>query len=193
MSPLTLPRRQKNDVYRSREHLTKGEVYRLIESAGSRGRHKVRDRTLLLLMFRHGLRAGEAVILRWDAVLWDEEELIIHRLKRGVPGWHQLQPNELEALKELKGEQYSGNYLFCSERGEHLTPKAVSRIVENAGKLANLPLPVHPHMLRHACGFYLGDQGQPTKDIQGWLGHKSISNTVKYVADNPARYERFRW
>lgn len=187
-----MPVRQPNDVYRSREYLTRAEVDRLIEAAGSRGRHKLRDRTLLLLMFRHGLRSGEACILRWDAVMLEEQEIVIHRLKRGVPGRHRLQPDELEALMKLK-KQTKGYYLFSSERGEHLTPKAIAKIIYYAGEVANLPLPVHPHMLRHSCGYYLGDQGQPTRAIQGWLGHKKIGNTARYVADNPGWYERFVW
>lgn len=84
------PVRAKNEVYRSREHLTLEEVTRLIEAAGERGRHRLRDRTLLLLMFRHGLRAGEAAGLRWDAIMFDAGAISIKRLKRGEGGVHRL-------------------------------------------------------------------------------------------------------
>ena len=97
------PVRAKNEVYRSREHLTLEEVTRLIESAGERGRHRLRDRTLLLLMFRHGLRAGEAVALRWDAIMFDAGAISIRRLKRGESGVHRLQEDELKALAEENG------------------------------------------------------------------------------------------
>jgi integrase len=62
------PRRRPNRALRSREYLTPDEVERLLAAAGQRGRHDARDRTLLLMMFRHGLRVSEAVSLRWDQV-----------------------------------------------------------------------------------------------------------------------------
>jgi type 1 fimbriae regulatory protein FimB/type 1 fimbriae regulatory protein FimE len=187
------PGRKKNRDYRSREHLTPQEVHRLIEAAGERGRHRLRDRALLLLMFRHGLRAGEACLLKWDAVMVDERSISITRLKGSESGVHRLQPDELEVLQRLR-EQYPGNYyLFVGERGEKLTTGAIAKIIQRAGELANLPLPVHPHMLRHSCGYYLAEQGLPTRDIQEYLGHKNIQHTVRYTAANPARFDRIQW
>jgi type 1 fimbriae regulatory protein FimB len=55
---------------------------------------------------------------------------------------------------------------------------------------ASLPLLAHPHMLRHACGFALGDQGADTRLIQDYLGHRNIQHTVRYTATNPARFEK---
>jgi integrase len=48
-------------------------------------------------------------------------------------------------------------------------------------------------MLRHSCGYYLAEQGLPTRDIQAYLGHKNIQHTVKYTAANPARFDRIQW
>jgi type 1 fimbriae regulatory protein FimB len=53
-----------------------------------------------------------------------------------------------------------------------------------------MPLLAHPHMLRHACGFALADQGADTRLIQDYLGHRNIQHTVKYTATNPARFEK---
>ena len=145
------PVRAKNEVYRSREHLNLEEVTRLIEAAGERSRHRLGDRTLLLLMFRHGLRAGEAVILRWDAVMFDAGAISIKRLKRGESGVHRLQEDELKALGELREKYPESFYLFTSEQGANLSTDAISKIVDRAEKLAQLPLPVHPHMLRPDC------------------------------------------
>jgi integrase len=187
------PGRQANSVYRSREHLTPAEVHRLIAAAGERGRHRLRDRILLLLMFRHGLRTSEACLLKWDAVMFDQRSIVIVRLKGSTSGIHRLQPDEVDALTQLK-ERYPGHYsLFINERGEKLTPGAIAKIVERTGQLANLPLPVHPHMLRHSCGYYLAEQGLPTRDIQEYLGHKYIQHTVRYTAANPARFDRIQW
>ena len=188
---LTL-KREKNLVYRSREYLTPAEVQRLIEAAGQRGRHRLRDRTLLLLMFRHGLRAGEACLLKWDAIMFDTGTISITRLKGSMSGVHRLQVDELEALTQLK-QTYSGYAVFANERGSQLTPAAIAKIVNRSGELADLPLPVHPHMLRHSCGYYLAEQGLPTRDIQEYLGHRNIQHTVRYTAANPARFDRIRW
>jgi integrase len=186
-------KREKNLIYRSREYLTPAEVQRLIEAAGTRGRHPLRDRTLLLLMFRHGLRAGEACRLKWDAIMFDARSVSITRLKRGVDGVHRLQEDEIQALRQLK-ERYSDSFqVFINERGSSLTTGAIAKIIERSGELADLPLPAHPHMLRHSCGYYLADQGLPTRDIQEYLGHKNIQHTVRYTAANPARFDRIQW
>jgi integrase len=192
-TPTIAPGRKKNRDYRSREHLTPQEVQRLIEAAGERGRYRLRDRTLLLLMFRHGLRAGEACLLKWDAVMMDERNISITRLKGSESGIHRLQPDEMEALTQLKAQQADSYHLFVGERGQKLSTGAIAKIIQRAGELADLPLPVHPHMLRHSCGYYLAEQGLPTRDIQEYLGHKNIQHTVRYTAANPARFDRIQW
>jgi integrase len=188
-----MPRREKNKVYRSREYLTPIEVHRLIDAAGQRGRHPLRDRTLLLLMFRHGLRAGEVCLLKWDAIMFDIRSISISRLKGSVSSSHRLQEDEMESLMLLK-QRYSNRFqVFVNERGEQLTTGAIAKIIERSAALLDLPLSVHPHMLRHSCGYYLAEQGLPTRDIQEYLGHRNIQNTVRYTAANPARFDRIQW
>jgi integrase len=186
-------KREKNQVYRSREYLTPAEVHRLIEAAGNRGRHPLRDRALLLLMFRHGLRAGEACRLKWDAVMVDARTISITRLKRGQDGVHRLQADEIQALTQLRQHYADSFQVFVNERRMQLTTGAIAKIIDRAGELAELPLPAHPHMLRHSCGYYLAEQGLPTRDIQEYLGHKNIQHTVRYTAANPARFDRIVW
>lgn len=193
MSKPLAPTRQKNQVYRSREYLTPSEAYRLIRIAGERGRYRLRDRTLLLLMFRHGLRVSEACLLKWDAVMFDEKKIVITRLKGSDNGIHRLQPDEVEALLQLKERNSGHSYVFVGKHGKKLTTGAIAKMMMRTGKLAELPLPVHPHMLRHSCGYYLAEQGLPTRDIQAYLGHKNIQHTVKYTAANPERFDRIQW
>ena len=50
------------------------------------------------------------------------------------------------------------------------------------GVAAGLPLPVHPHMLRHATGYHLANKGRDTRTIQAYLGHRNIQHTVRYTA-----------
>jgi type 1 fimbriae regulatory protein FimB/type 1 fimbriae regulatory protein FimE len=184
--------RSPNRHYRSREYLTPDEVKQLIDVAELRGRYPVRDKALLLMMFRHGLRATEASRMKWDAVMLSSRSVWVERVKNSVSGTHPLQEDEAELLQEMKGKS-TGNFVFKGERGERLSEGAISKIVERCGELAELPMPVHPHMLRHSCGYYLAEQGIPTRDIQEYLGHRNIQNTVKYTAGNPARFNRIVW
>lgn len=192
-NPKLVVRRGLNSEYRSREYLTIDEVELLLIAADCRGRHKTRDRCLLLLMFRHGLRASEASMLRWDAVMWEESSIQIQRLKGSESGSHPLQADEVEVLQRLRAEYPTSRYLFVSERGGVLSRMAIHRIVQRCGELAKLPLPVHPHMLRHSCGYYLANQGIDTRLIQDWLGHSNIQHTVRYTKLNPARFKEIKW
>lgn len=185
-------RRGKNIEYRSREYLTADEMQQLMTAAGNRGRHRLRDRTLLLLMYRHGLRASETASLRWDAVLMDDGLIDITRVKGSKSGVHPLKLDELEALAELK-MLASGQYLFPSERSPHITPYGIASLLKRCGELAGLPFKVHPHMLRHACGYYLANKGFDTRLIQEWLGHRDIKNTERYTALNVERFKEIQW
>jgi type 1 fimbriae regulatory protein FimB/type 1 fimbriae regulatory protein FimE len=131
--------------------------------------------------------------MKWDAVMFDEKKIFITRLKGSDSGIHRLQPDELEALLQLKEQNSGHSHVFVGKHGKQLTTGAIAKIMMRSGKLAELPLPVHPHMLRHSCGYYLAEQGLPTRDIQAYLGHKNIQHTVKYTAANPARFDRIQW
>ena len=84
-----LPRRKPNAEYRSREHLTEREVERLIEAMKA-NRWGRRDATMVLMAFRHGLRASELVDLRWDQVDLEHALLHVRKLKNGSPATHPL-------------------------------------------------------------------------------------------------------
>lgn len=187
------PKREKNEAYRSREYLEADEVYTLIEAAGKRGRHKERDRCLLLLMFRHGLRAQEAANLKWDAVMLKSKVLCVNRLKGSKSGNHPLQPDELEAVIAVKNLYPESIFVFAGERGKQLSVDAIEKIVTRAATSVGIQIKVHPHMLRHSCGFFMANKGTPTRDIQDWLGHASIHNTVIYTAQNSKRFDKLDW
>ena len=82
-------------------------------------------------------------------------------------------------------------YVFVTERKGPLTTSAVRKIIARAGELAGLGFPVHPHMLRHACGFKLANDGHDTRAIQHYLGHKNIQHTVRYTELAPDRFNGF--
>ena len=184
-----VPSRPRNSDVRSREHLTEDEVDALVKAAGSIGRHTHRDRTLILMMYRHGLRVSEVIDLRWDQVHFKGGSIHINRLKRGKPSTHPLQGDVIRALRRLRCEQTHKNpYIFVSERGGPLTRSTVNKLVERAGGRAKLEFPVHPYMLRHACGYYLANKGIDTRTIQDYLGHVSITHTVRYTELSPHKF-----
>ena len=188
---VTPPRRRPNRELRAREYLTPGEVERLIAAGGSTGRHGSRDKALLTLMYRHGLRVSEAVSLRWEQVDLKAGLLHVNRLKNGVPSTHPLRGPELRALRQLRRTWPDSPYLFASERGGPMTSSNVRKLVSRAGQVAALPFPVHPHMLRHACGFKLANDGHDTRALQHYLGHKNITHTVRYTEMAPDRFKTF--
>jgi len=188
---VALPRRRPNRELRSREYLTPTEVERLIAAAGTSGRYKGRDQSLLMLMFRHGLRVSEAVSLRWEQADLKAGLLHVNRLKNGVPSTHPLRGPELRALRQLRRDWPDSPYLFASERGGPMTTSNVRKLVTRAGLAAELPFPVHPHMLRHACGFKLANDGHDTRSLQHYLGHKNIAHTVRYTDLAPDRFKGF--
>jgi len=185
------PKRASNASVRSREYLTPAEVDKMLEAARQSGRHGRRDEAIIMLSYRHGLRVAELVALRWDSVDLDAGTIHVNRIKNGTPGVHPLRGPEIRALRQLKRDYPETPYLFCSERKGPLTTATVRKIVSRAGMFAELGFTVHPHMLRHATGFYLASQGQDTRAIQGYLGHKSITSTAVYTALAPNRFKNF--
>ena len=181
------PRKPKNGDVRPREHLTDHEVERLIKAA-KKGRYGHRDATLILMSYRHGLRVSEAVSLRWDQVGLKQGLLTVSRAKNGQYGVHPLSGRELRALRQLKRKADSNPYLFVSERGAPMTARNVRTLVKNAGDRAGIAFPVHPHQLRHGCGYKLINNGVDVRTVQQYLGHASINSTVIYTKLDSRRF-----
>jgi len=178
-----------------RKHLTGREVEHLLEATKG-GRNKARDRCLLLLMFRHSLRVSEACRLKLDQV--DAESRVLHvaRLKGGLSTTQPLRGDELRAIAAWLKEHTPMTVpdmvktFFVSEQRKPLHRSTVNLLFEKYSAAASLPVIAHPHMLRHACGFALADQGADTRLIQDYLGHRNIQHTVRYTASNPARFQK---
>lgn len=185
------PMKPKNKERRSREYLSPIEIEKLRKAARSHGRHGHRDDTLILLMFRHGLRVGETIALRWDQIDLQQGLLYIHRLKNGTPSTHPLRGIELRSLRQLQRLYPESTYIFVSERQSPLTDRSIRHIIARAGKLAAFDFTIHPHMLRHSTGFYLANQGHDTRSIQSYLGHANIKNTVIYTEISYHRFKDF--
>lgn len=176
-----------------RKHLVAAEIDRLI-AATKGSRNEARDRCLLLLMFRHGLRVSEACGLKLSQVDVESRVLHVARLKKGLSTTHPLRVDELRAIKAWLGDRKKKapetDAFFISERRTPLSRKTAWVAIRDYGEKAGLSVAAHPHMLRHACGFALADQGADTRLIQDYLGHRNIQHTVIYTATNPARFEK---
>jgi type 1 fimbriae regulatory protein FimE len=185
------PRRRRNADVRTREHLTPEEVGKLLAAARRTGRNGGRDEALVLMAFRHGLRVSELVALRWDQVELKTGLLHVTRRKNGTPSTHTLQGDELRVLRALRRDWPDTPYLFASERGAAMTDSNVRKLIARLGREVRLGFPVHPHQLRHACGYALVKAGHDTRRIQLWLGHKNIAHTVRYTALSDEAFKDF--
>jgi integrase len=191
IQPNRPPIRRHNAELRSREYLTQAEVERLIKAAGD-NRFGHRDATMVLIAFRHGLRAAEIVALRWDSVDFNHSRLHVNRAKEGSPSVHPISGRELRALRRLQREQEpKSSYIFTSMRDAPFTTAGFRKMVARLGAAAKFDFLVHPHMLRHACGYKLANDGVDTRSLQAYLGHKNIQHTVRYTELAPTRFKDF--
>ena len=162
VSPATVnrtvtPLRRPNAELRPREHLTEREVEKLVKAAKA-NRWGQRDSTVLLIAFRHGLRASEVCGLQWSDVEFESGTLHLRRAKGGATSTHPLLGDELRALRELKREAKSP-FIFVTERGAPFSTSGLAKMVERAGVEAKMPFKVGPESdCRHFVVHERGDQ-----------------------------------
>jgi integrase len=184
------PRRLPNKEVRVREYLTEDECRTLITTARKRGgRYGLRDALAIRMCWRHGLRVSELCGLRWDHVEWKTARLTVHRAKGSVDSTHPISGDELRELRALRRTGELGcRFIFMNERGAPMTTSGFRKMLSTVGAACGLPT-VHPHMLRHSCGFFLADRKQDVRAMQDWLGHSNIQNTVRYTQLAPGRLD----
>lgn len=183
--------RKRNKDLRPREFLTPDEVDALMKAARKSGRHGHRDSTMILIAYRHALRVSELIDLTWDQVKFSTGRIEIFRKKNGTDTIHFLEGDEMRALRKLKRDSVDSPFVFNSERGGPISRYTFNVIIQRAGNVADIPFPVHPHMLRHAKGYHLVNRGEDTRAIQDFMGHKNISHTVTYTKLNNERFKGF--
>jgi integrase len=137
---------------------------------------------LILTAYRHALRVSELISLRWEQIDLDAASVYIRRAKNGTPGIQGLQGDELRLLRALRREHPHADFVFLSERKAPLSVDGAQKLIERLGVTAELPFPIHAHMLRHAAGYALAARGIDTRTLQAFMGHRSIANTVVYTA-----------
>ena len=149
------------------------------------------DAAMILLAYRHGLRVSELVALRREQVDLQQGLLHVRRRKNGTPSTHPLRGVEIRALRQVLRDYPQTPYLFVTEHKGPMTDSTFRKLVARAGNDAQLGMPIHPHMLRHSTGYKLANDGQDTRAIQHYLGHKNIQHTVIYTQLAADRFNRF--
>jgi type 1 fimbriae regulatory protein FimB len=169
-------------------YLTEQEVKKLIDGAKT-SRNPIRNSLFILLLFRHGLRESEARAIRIDSIKLDSAQIWIERVKGGNSSYHMIAGDELRLLRRYLRTRKDGlPWLFISERMQPLSDRSSRVIVANAGKSAKMGH-VHPHMLRHSCGFYLHNKGYNSRLIQDYLGHVNPASTMLYTRTAAKQFE----
>jgi type 1 fimbriae regulatory protein FimB len=182
---------------RHREYLTEEEISRLLQTSKTVSRNPERDYCLLLLMFRHGLRVSELCSLRLSDIDLETKTFHVRRLKGCDHGSHFFYDGESAAIKSWLIQRQKMNApatvdtFFISERRRPLSRVTVFVMIREVAAAAGLEhLEVHPHMLRHSCGYVLVNKGVDVRTIQDFLGHRNISSTVRYTKLNRSRFAR---
>lgn len=175
-----------------RKHLSRSEIEKLLNISVI-GMHGARNYCMIYLAFTHGLRVSELCSLRISDIDLEEKTICIYRLKNGLSTIHPLRDEEVDILNkwlDLRGGVRGANseWVFLSAKGFRISRKRVYSIINSLGAIAKISVKVHPHMLRHSCGFALADQGVDTRLIQDYLGHRNIQHTVTYTASNSNRF-----
>ena len=156
--------------------------------ACAKTRYELRNKVIILLMYKHGLRVSELLNLCWNDIDFDSAKIYIHRMKNSKSGYHPLFGEELRLLRRFKREQSDNHYLFVSQKKTILHRNSVRDLVKQLSAFAYLDDDITPHSLRHACGYALVNKGVDTRTIQEYLGHKNIQNTVIYTEISEKRF-----
>ena len=166
--------------------LTEAQVEALAKAAANH-----RDRTMIMIAYRHGLRVTELVSLQWHQVDLNAATMRIYRAKHGRDATHPIPGSELRELRRLKREGSGSEFVFVSRLGGPMTPRAFAQMLERTASAAGLPRPFNPHALRHACGYRLASDGRDMRTVQHYLGHRRLQSTEIYTEAAPTNFRGF--
>ena len=175
---------------RPREYLYEHEVEALIDAA-KKTDYSVRNQTLIMLCYRHGLRSTEACNMQWSQIDFENYRIHVNRIKNSDSSVQPLRDREIVLLrrlfKERKGDQ---QFLFMTRFGTKFNNALFNKLMFKLGVDAGLLIPkIHPHMLRHSTGYKLANEGFDLRIIQDYLGHKNINNTVLYTKLSEKKFD----
>jgi len=170
--------------------LTQTELKALLDGAKRQG---ARDYAMILLAYRHGLRASEVCNITMNNLDLDAANIRCERGKGSISNWQQLSGDEVKAVAAWlkRRRQADSRFVFVSRKGTPVSRSQFFRIVREAGRKAGLPPEkCHPHILKHSVGTHLANAGMPVQVIQQRLGHRNIQNTMVYLQVSSAFVDR---
>jgi type 1 fimbriae regulatory protein FimB len=176
---------------KEKDFITEAELEELVKAA-KKSRHRWRDITLFRVMFWHGLRVSEVCNLRQSDLDFKSGQIFVRRIKGGLSTHQPMLGAELRSLKRYLKERTNSAlpWVFITERGEQFTRFGVNYLLRAISERSSLPFHVHPHMLRHGCGYALANRGRDTRLIQDYLGHRDIKHTARYTRTASVRFEK---
>lgn len=169
-----------------REWLTEAEVEAIIKATDND-----RDKLMILMAYRRGLRVSELINTQWRQLDLEGGRFAVTRLKGSDDSVHPLGGREVRGLRKLRRAQPVGSrFVFVTSRGGPMTRNGFFKLLEKAGRKAGL-YDVHPHLLRHGCGFRLvNEHRMDSISLAAYLGHANVQNTKRYARDeqHPLRW-----
>lgn len=167
-----------------RGYLTEAEVDQIVKTADNE-----RDRAMILMAYTHGLRVSELISMQWRQLDLDAGHVTVIRAKGGRDGVHPLRGREVRLLRKLRRAQPVGSrFVFMTSRGAPMTRNGFFKMLTKAAERAGIA-DVHPHLLRHGCGFRLVNQGMDSLSLAAYLGHANVNNTARYAQMSATRFD----
>ena len=167
--------------------LTQDEIFKVLKAASD----SPRDLAMILLAFRHGMRASEVCGLELKDLDLRNNEIVIRRLKGSLKTTQPLadvqgQPllSEKRVLRAWLAERgnHPSKYVFVSQKSGKLNRSTFYRIFSEAAERAGLPADKrHPHCLKHSLAVALVEANVNLATVRVALGHKSIASTAIYA------------
>jgi site-specific recombinase XerD len=177
------------------EYLTESQIEDLMNACNKVfKRYAHRNKTMILMAYQHALRSSELCFLQWRDVDLQSNRLYVRRVKGSISTYQPMSVRLTKSLHKVKKDfaKYNSNYVFISQRGFPIDNRTFRQIMQKLGEKLNMEN-IHPHILRHSCGYHLANQGLDTRLIQDYLGHSNINNTVIYTKTNPERFNNIKW
>jgi integrase/recombinase XerD len=166
------------------EVLTTAEVAAVIGRCSPTAPTGIRNRALLMLLYRSGLRVSEALALRpGDVNLAAHTVRVLHGKggKATTRGFHPTATDTLARWLDARRQLGGRGPLFCTLQGGPLHPQYVRNLLRRLGVAADIDKRVHPHGLRHTFAWELEQAGVPVTVISALLGHSGVAVTARYL------------
>ncbi len=161
--------------------LTKEDVLKLLSQPNKKAPTGLRNRCIMQLMYRAGLRESEVINLGPRDIEWKEGILRVWKGKGAKDRTLYLDEHTLDLLRAWGDKRPGSRYFFCTLKGKKLNDRYIREIVERYGEKAQIEKHVNPHMLRHTFATELLQEGYNIREVQKLLGHSDVSTTMIYT------------